>query len=91
MISNSSSRPRIEPVVARSGKSSSAGKKNAKPDSPPRQPPVTIDDLVAADFLGYTSAWEFVAERFHCDEAFLRHINPQLKGHACRRHRVPGA
>lgn len=45
----------------------------------PPPPPVTIDELVAADFLGYASAWEFVAERFHCDEAFLHHINPQLK------------
>ncbi len=46
--------------------------------APPLQ--VVIDDLVAADFLGYTSAWEFVAERFHCDEAFLHHINPAVKG-----------
>ena len=49
-----------------------------RPRPPP--PPATIDELVAADFLGYTNAWEFVAERFHCDEAFLHRINPQLKG-----------
>ena len=35
--------------------------------------------MLAADFLGYASAWEFVAERFHCDEAFLRHLNPKLE------------
>jgi murein DD-endopeptidase MepM/ murein hydrolase activator NlpD len=66
------------PVAPRSGKSSAAGKKNAKTEiAAPNA--VTIDDLIAESFLGYTSAWEFVAERFHCDEAFLRDINPQLK------------
>jgi len=49
-----------------------------KPAPPP--PPVTIDGLMAADFLCYENVWEFVAERFHCDEAFLRHLNPQVKG-----------
>ncbi len=62
--------PRVEPEVI--------GKKGRKVELPPPRP-VTIENLVAADFLGYTSAWEFVAERFHCDEAFLRRINPQLK------------
>jgi lipoprotein-anchoring transpeptidase ErfK/SrfK len=59
------------------------GKKNPKStgSAPAQAPvPVTIDSLVAADFLAYTSAWEFVAERFHCDEVFLHHINPQQKG-----------
>lgn len=75
--------PKEEPVAARSRPSAAARKKSPKPDlvaPAPAPPHVTIDDLVAADFLGYTSAWEFVAERFHCDEAFLHRINPQLKG-----------
>lgn len=73
-----------EPVVARGKESSPARKKSSKAATakaaltPPL--PVTIDDRVAEDFLGYTSAWEFVAERFHCDEAFLHHINHALKG-----------
>jgi LysM repeat protein len=74
--------PKEEPVVARSGKSSSPGRKSPVSDKtapPPAPAAVTIDDLMAAGFLGYASAWEFVAERFHCDEAFLRRINPQLK------------
>ncbi len=73
--------PKAEPVAARGKASSSSRKKSPKPDktAPALTPTVTIDNLVAADFLGYTSAWEFVAERFHCDEAFLHHINPQLK------------
>lgn len=46
---------KIEPVAPRSGKSSATGKKNAKMDIP--APKVTtIDDLVAEDFLGYTTA-----------------------------------
>ncbi|MEO5713687.1 MAG: LysM peptidoglycan-binding domain-containing protein [Luteolibacter sp.] len=69
-----------EPVAAKVKESASAKKKGGKPDKAAPAPAVTIDELVAADFLGYTSAWEFVAERFHCDEAFLHHINPQIKG-----------
>jgi LysM repeat protein len=74
--------PRDEPVLARSGVSSSARKKRSKANNAvPAPPPVTmIDELVTADFLGYTNAWEFVAERFHCDEAFLHRINQPLKG-----------
>lgn len=64
--------PTNPPVSAR------GGKKGSKPET--AQPtPVTIDEWMAADFLCYTSGWEFVAERFHCDEAFLHQINPQLK------------
>lgn len=72
--------PKDEPVIARSRESSSARKKNAKAASvAPAPPNGQIDELVAADFLGYTSAWEFVAERFHCDETLLHRINPHLK------------
>jgi lipoprotein-anchoring transpeptidase ErfK/SrfK len=54
-------------------------RKGAKPvTADPPAPPVTYEELVAADFLGYTSVWEFVAERFHCDEAFLRRLNARL-------------
>jgi lipoprotein-anchoring transpeptidase ErfK/SrfK/LysM repeat protein len=53
-------------------------RKAAEPAPPP--PPLTIDDLLAEGFLGYTSAWEFVAERFHCDDTFLHYLNPLLKG-----------
>ena len=64
--------PKAEPVVAK--------KKSSKPEKAPPPPPVAIDELVAAGFLGYKSAWEFVAERFHCDEEFLHRINPEVKG-----------
>lgn len=34
--------------------------------------------LVAAPMLAYATPWEFVAERFHCDEAFLRALNSHI-------------
>ena len=69
--------PKDVAVVARAKGAPSLKKMATKPG--PAVPAITIDELVAADFLAYTSAWEFVAERFHCDEAFLRRINPSLK------------
>ncbi|MEX1117906.1 MAG: LysM peptidoglycan-binding domain-containing protein [Terrimicrobiaceae bacterium] len=49
-----------------------------KSKSPPQALPFTYDELLAQPFLTYHSPWELVAERFHCDEAFLRSINPTL-------------
>jgi LysM repeat protein/lipoprotein-anchoring transpeptidase ErfK/SrfK len=54
------------------------GASNTAVNAPP-VPPLSYDEMVAADFLGYTSVWEFVAERFHCDEGFLRELNSKLK------------
>ena len=56
-----------------------AKQRGTKSKAPP-PPPLTIEDLLAEGFLGYKDAWEFVAERFHCDEAFLRYLNPLVKG-----------
>jgi len=67
-----------KPVPTQSGKS--AKKKTSKSAAPTKPPPITIDELVAADFLSYETTWEFVAERFHCDEALLRRVNPLIKG-----------
>lgn len=53
---------------------SSGRKKAATPE-----PPLTLESLTAVPFLPYRTAWEFVAERFHCSESFLRRINPGLK------------
>ena len=39
----------------------------------------SYQDLVQAPLLIYRTPWEFVAERFHCDEAFLKKLNPQVK------------
>lgn len=34
--------------------------------------------LITAPMLAYSNPWEFVAERFHCDEAFLRSLNSHI-------------
>ncbi len=36
-------------------------------------------DQVNVDYLSYRSVIEFVAERFHTDESFLRALNPEFK------------
>ena len=74
--------PKSEPSVPGSKNPSPTKKKNtpANKATPAPTPTLTIDEQMTADFLGYTSAWEFVAERFHCDEAFLQHINQAIKG-----------
>lgn len=43
-------------------------------------PTITLDQLTSPAFLPYRSVWEFVAERYHCSESFLRRINSGLKG-----------
>ena len=48
---------------------------NAKPAP---TPPPTYEELLFTPLLAYRSPWEFVAERFHCDEKFLRKLNPKL-------------
>lgn len=56
----------------------SSKKSKAAPVEEPEVGP-TLESLTAAPFLPYRSSWEFVAERFHCSESFLRRINPGLK------------
>lgn len=51
----------------------SKGKKPAPPVAP------TYEEMIAETFSAYGTAWEFVAEKFHCDEAFLRSLNPKIK------------
>ena len=58
-----------------------------EPPAPPRSsrtpappaPAITLESLAGAPFLPYRSVWEFVAERFHCSESFLRRINSGVK------------
>lgn len=48
---------------------------DGKPAPNPRH---TYEELLSPPILAYRSPWEFVAERFHCDEKFLRKLNPKL-------------
>jgi hypothetical protein len=41
---------------------------------------VTFDALTSETYLAYRTPWEFVAERFHCSERFLRKVNSGIKG-----------
>ncbi|MCX7868966.1 MAG: LysM peptidoglycan-binding domain-containing protein, partial [Terrimicrobiaceae bacterium] len=50
--------------------------KKAGPEEKARQ---AYLELISQPELLYRSAWEFVAERFHCEESFLRKLNPSLK------------
>ena len=40
--------------------------------------PLTYTQLTAMPMLAYRSPWEFVAERFHCQESYLRTLNDKL-------------
>jgi hypothetical protein len=41
-------------------------------------PTLTYQQLTALPMLTYRSPWEFVAERFHCQESYLRFLNGKL-------------
>ncbi len=43
------------------------------------EPPPTFEELTHEPFMAYHSGWEFVAEKFHAAESFLRHIKPGVK------------
>ena len=62
-------------VAAPAGDLTSAGKEPPKA-APPA--PLRYEEMLLEGFLAYRSPWEFVAERFQCDEAFLRKMNPGL-------------
>jgi LysM repeat protein/lipoprotein-anchoring transpeptidase ErfK/SrfK len=57
-----------------------AGEENKPPPAKPPAP-LSYDEMLLEGFLAYRSPWEFVAERFQCDEAFLRKMNPGLGPH----------
>jgi LysM repeat protein len=41
-------------------------------------PPLTYKELTAMSMLAYRNPWEFVAERFHCQESYLHTLNDKL-------------
>ena len=41
-------------------------------------PAPVYEEMATSSFLAYRSPWEFVAERFGCDEAYLRKLNSNL-------------
>ncbi|MEQ1748558.1 MAG: LysM peptidoglycan-binding domain-containing protein [Prosthecobacter sp.] len=53
--------------------------RSSKSKQAPALPAQTYEELVAAPLLAYRTPWEFVAERFHCEETFLRSLNAKIK------------
>jgi LysM repeat protein len=59
--------------------SKEAGAKTVPAPTAPSRPPVTYEELRGAGYSAYRTPWEFVAEKFHCDESFLRSLNLKIK------------
>jgi lipoprotein-anchoring transpeptidase ErfK/SrfK len=72
--------PKAETVGAKRSSVSA----HTHPGKPPIGPPATIEmprtyeQLTASSMLAYRTPWEFVAERFHCGESYLRSLNDKL-------------
>jgi LysM repeat protein len=74
--------PRPETVAPKpSPRPSLHGRPGKSPTRPPVAPtaiPLTYQQLTEQTMLAYRTPWEFVAERFHCQEAYLRTLNSKL-------------
>ncbi|HEY1476208.1 MAG TPA: LysM peptidoglycan-binding domain-containing protein [Chthoniobacterales bacterium] len=71
--------PRAETVDAKPTASPHAHSGKLKSRSPPVTAlPLTYNQLTAMSMLAYRNPWEFVAERFHCQESYLRTLNDKL-------------
>ncbi len=55
-------------------------KRSGAAPTPAPTPKPTYEDLTTTQMLAYRSPWEFVAERYHCSEAYLRKLNPTITG-----------
>ncbi|MBV8378567.1 MAG: LysM peptidoglycan-binding domain-containing protein [Verrucomicrobia bacterium] len=72
--------PRAETAEAKP----TPGSTRARPGKPVSRPapaaakPLSYEELMAMPMLAYRTPWEFVAERFHCQEAYLRNLNDKL-------------
>ena len=53
--------------------------KSQAPPGPLRQPAQVYAEMTSSPMMAYRTPWEFVAERFHCDEALLKALNPDIK------------
>ncbi len=52
--------------------------KHAVSPEPAQSGHLTYEQLTAARTLMYRTSWEFVAERFHCQQSYLRILNDKL-------------
>jgi hypothetical protein len=73
--------PKAETVdVKRTPRSAHARPGKLTPRSPAKknEVPPTYEQLTSMSMLAYRTPWEFVAERFHCQESYLRILNEKL-------------
>jgi LysM repeat protein/lipoprotein-anchoring transpeptidase ErfK/SrfK len=69
----------VEPKKTPATSHSHPGKRPAKSPVTSKSPAITTyEQLSAMPMLAYRTPWEFVAERFHCQESFLRTLNYKL-------------
>lgn len=69
----------VDPGTAKTETASTRRKKKPTFDPAALKPKPTYDELIEAPLLAYRTPWEFVAERFHCNEGYLRKLNAQIK------------
>ena len=55
-----------------------SGKSTARPHAVVKKVPLTYQELISMPMLAYRTPWEFVSERFHCQESYLRNLNEKL-------------
>ncbi|MEO6054732.1 MAG: L,D-transpeptidase, partial [Chthoniobacterales bacterium] len=65
-----------QPAPAARGKHPTKAKTAAAHDFRPA--PLTYEQRISSQMLAYRTPWAFVAERFHCDAAYLRLLNSKL-------------
>ena len=65
------------PEPAPAGKKPVNGAKQVPQAKDPSAP--VYDEMTSSPMLAYRSPWEFIAERFHCDEKLLRALNPGVR------------
>ena len=72
--------PRAETAVSGRGSRSRAAAATSRTSPSPvlNKSSLGYERLIASPMLAYRSPWEFVAERFHCSEAYLRALNSRL-------------
>jgi LysM repeat protein/lipoprotein-anchoring transpeptidase ErfK/SrfK len=72
--------PKAETVGAKRSSVSAPSHPGKPPLGPPAniEMPWTYEQLTASSMLAYRTPWEFVAERFHCGESYLRSLNDKL-------------
>ncbi|MEO8205974.1 MAG: LysM peptidoglycan-binding domain-containing protein [Chthoniobacterales bacterium] len=73
--------PRAEKVDSSKPAPAAKGKHSVKSTAPAhdfRPAALTYEQRISSQMLAYRTPWAFVAERFHCDVAYLRLLNSKL-------------